>query len=217
MEVQISGIHIEQNHEAVIISSERPLAVLSSAIVGGGLTITHSIVNYRVNKEYFNNNPAYDLEAYAHRQSLPNPFVGLMTAAWVHKAQRVFLQESGLTVGVSGTAGLSNATSAGVSLPFAYQSGTINLILLVDGNLSQAAMVNAVITATEAKVDFLRTINARTTQGDLATGTSTDSVAIACTGRGECLPYAGPATVVGWLIGRCVRDVLGKLWDDKDS
>lgn len=31
------------------------------------------------------------------------------------------------------------------------------------------------------------------------------SSAIASTGRRMMLPYAGPVTHVGWLIGRCVR------------
>ena len=37
---------------------------------------------------------------------------------------------------------------------------------------------------------------------------STDAVVVACTGRGKPLFYAGPATTVGWLIGRCVRKGL---------
>jgi adenosylcobinamide amidohydrolase len=34
-----------------------------------------------------------------------------------------------------------------------------------------------------------------------------------CTGRGPVLPYAGPATPVGWLIGRCVRQALKEALD----
>jgi adenosylcobinamide amidohydrolase len=41
-----------------------------------------------------------------------------------------------------------------------------------------------------------------------ATGTSTDAVVVACTGRGDILPYAGPVTPVGWLIGRGMRAAL---------
>jgi adenosylcobinamide amidohydrolase len=31
---------------------------------------------------------------------------------------------------------------------------------------------------------------------------------VASTGRGTPLTYAGPVTLVGWLIGRCVRTAL---------
>jgi adenosylcobinamide amidohydrolase len=82
--------------------------------------------------------------------------------------------------------------------------------LLVDGCLSQAAMVNAVITATEAKCDVLRQSGLRTADGDPATGTSTDSIVVAHTGRGARLEYAGPATPVGWLAARAVRAAFGE-------
>ncbi|MFP3423151.1 adenosylcobinamide amidohydrolase, partial [Bacillus sp. SIMBA_161] len=37
--------------------------------------------------------------------------------------------------------------------------------------------------------------------GTIATGTSTDSCLVAATQQGETLPYAGPITEVGKLIG----------------
>jgi len=60
------------------------------------------------------------------------------------------------------------------------------------------------------KVNLLLGRGARTSEGCLATGMSTDAVVVACTGRGDSLPYAGPATPVGWLIGRSVRQALGE-------
>jgi len=38
----------------------------------------------------------------------------------------------------------------------------------------------------------------------MATGTTTDAIVIACTGRGRLLPYAGAATDLGFLVGRTV-------------
>jgi adenosylcobinamide amidohydrolase len=69
-------------------------------------------------------------------------------------------------------------------------------------------MVNAVMTATEVKAQVLLERDVRTPDGYAATGTSTDAVVVACTERGEVLPYAGPMTTVGWLIGRGVRSAL---------
>ena len=107
------------------------------------------------------------------------------------------------------TAGISNATTPGLSAPATPGPGTINTILLIDACLTPAAMVNAVITATEVKTQVLMARGARTPEGYTATGTSTDAVAVASTGRGTPLPYAGPVTLLGWLIGRCVRSALG--------
>lgn len=85
--------------------------------------------------------------------------------------------------------------------------------MLIDGKMTRAAMVNAVITATEAKVALLTERNMRTAEGFHATGTSTDSIVIACTNRGEPIPYVGPATRVGFLIGKCVRESLSLALD----
>ena len=54
------------------------------------------------------------------------------------------------------TGGVSNAVASGEG---GSSGGTINITLLVDANLSDAAMVNAVIVATEAKTLALRDLN----------------------------------------------------------
>jgi len=51
----------------------------------------------------------------------------------------------------------------------------------------------------------------RTAQGQPASGTSTDSVVIAATGRGPALSYAGPATTVGWLAARTTRQAIEQI------
>ena len=105
------------------------------------------------------------------------------------------------------TAGVSKACSAG-SLATVSESitapGTINIVVLIDGNLTEAAMINAIITATEAKTRALFQVGIRLPDGAVATGTTTDAIVIACTGRGKPIPYAGAATDLGFLVGRTV-------------
>lgn len=84
------------------------------------------------------------------------------------------------------------------------KAGTINIILLVAGNLTRGAMVNAVMTATEAKARALFDLKVRCPDGQLATGTTSDAIVIACTGRGAPHHYAGTATHLGAMIGRTV-------------
>jgi iron complex transport system ATP-binding protein len=69
-------------------------------------------------------------------------------------------------------------------------------------------MVNAVISATEVKTQLVLERGLRTPEGHPASGTSSDAVVIACTQRGDAFSYAGPATRVGWLIGRSLRLAL---------
>ena len=56
-----------------------------------------------------------------------------------------------IRVAVVATVGLSNATAAGLSPAAVCAPSTINIIVVVDAELEPGALVNAVITATEAK------------------------------------------------------------------
>ena len=202
------GISASLDDEALILRSASPLDVLSSAVVDGGFARADVIINRHVSKYYDHPDPAAELTAFARRQGVSGPFVGLMTAVYMKNTRVVTLTEGDGHLTLVMTAGFSNATSAGLSPSVTLRPGTINLILLIDAWLTPAAMVNAVITATEAKTHTLRTWGLQTPDGLPATGTSTDSVVVACTGRGPSLPYAGPATPVGHLIGRAVRQGL---------
>ena len=159
-----------------------------------------------------------ELTEFAERQGIREPFAGLMTAALMERAQCVSLRpetgrdvsrrEPGMTVCCIATAGLSNTSAPGLTPPAEDAPGTSNLVLLIDGRLTEAAMVNAVITVTEAKTAVLMERETRTPEGYRATGTATDAVVGGCTGREPAIAFAGPVTQVGFLIGRCVREAL---------
>lgn len=208
MNIPIQGISILQNDEVVHIQSESPLITLSSAIVGGGYNTTHHIINAYVDKNFHVDNPQAWLHDLAKNININETFIGLLTAVKLHKVRIATFQAEGLTVSAVVTAGVGNATNAGITPPFSYQPGTINTILLLDANLTHAAMLNAVITATEAKTAILQEKSIRTPENEIATGTSTDTVTIACTGNGILQSYAGSVTTIGWLIARSVRQAL---------
>jgi iron complex transport system ATP-binding protein len=208
MELDFDGVTASHTDQALILQGERPLEILASAISGGGLTRARWIINRHVDKDYDHPDPARDLQDFAQSQGIDEPFVGLLTAVYMRKARAVTLHRAGLTVAALVTAGISNATAVGLSRPVILRPGTINVVLLIDACLTPAAMVNAVITATEAKTDVLLSSGVCTPDGRPATGTSTDAVVVACTGWGGPLPYAGPATPVGWLVGQGVRQAL---------
>jgi adenosylcobinamide hydrolase len=208
MNIPIKDISLSQTDAVIHIASTLPLTTLSSAIVGGGYASAHHILNIHVDKDFRSDNPQEWIRLLANDMDIHEPFVGLLTAVNLSKARVTFLESAGLGVAALITAGVKNATFAGVSLPFSPQPGTINIILLLDAHLTCAAMLNAVITATEVKTALLREKNILTPDGDLATGTSTDTVTIACTGKGALQQYAGPATTIGWLIARAVRQAL---------
>lgn len=201
----IDGVEISCNDTFLHIQSAEPLRVLGSAVVGGDLWRARHILNMHVPKTYTNPHPEEDLFALARRIGIEEPFVGLMTAACLRDKEVVVEQAGGLSVVAIITIGLGNLTSVGRSLPALWALGTINTILLLDAHLERSAQVGALVTATEAKTLALFEEGLLTPEGYPATGTSTDAIVVACTGRGRFLRYAGPVTMVGWLIGRAVR------------
>jgi len=202
------GVVLTRTAEVLVVHSQQPLTVLSSAAVGGGIVRVRYLLNRHVHHDYNCMNPAADLVAFARRQGIREAFVGQMTAVSLQKARVVTRRAEPLTVAAVVTAGISNATTPGLSAPVPPGPGTINMILLIDACLTPAAMVHAVITATEVKTQVLMARGVRTPEGYAATGTSTDAIAVASTARGTPVAYAGPVTPVGWLIGCCVRTAL---------
>jgi adenosylcobinamide amidohydrolase len=143
--------------------------------------------------------------------------VAIMTAAKMKNVEVVNLQLEDLTLTTFVTAGAYFAATAGdevASKQTAFPTthwGTINIIILIDANLEESCMVNAVVTATEAKAAALRELDVRSRfSGEVATGTVTDSVVIACTKQGPEIQYAGTGTIIGELIGKTVKKAVKK-------
>jgi iron complex transport system ATP-binding protein len=208
--IPIPGITLTRTQQVIHLQSDAPLTVLSSAVVGGDLATTRHILNMHVHDNYNNDTPATDLTALANSLGINEPFVGLMTAAKLERAQVVCKEEAGVTVAAILTVGLTLPTAAGVteSAVQLNQPGTINTILVINANLTPAARANAIITATEAKTLALIEAGVRTPEGGLATGTGTDSIVITTTQRGPLCEYAGPVAPVGALLARAVRTAM---------
>lgn len=218
----LPGVSVAIGPRLVRVHSDRPLRVLSSAPVGGGAATTRDILNIHVS-DHYDGTPDEDVAAVAAGLGAGDDAIGLLTAAYTEFARCAVESRDGLTVAAVVSVGLSNTSSAGVTPPWtafggepaAPRPGTINVILLVDGALTPAAMVNAVITVTEAKTMTLAEWDVKTPDGDAASGTSTDTVVVACTGRGDEMGYAGPATPVGWLAARAVRAAMRRICEEK--
>ncbi|NDJ77221.1 MAG: adenosylcobinamide amidohydrolase [Chloroflexi bacterium] len=90
------------------------------------------------------------------------------------------------------------------------EHGTINTMLLISQEVTRGAMVQAVITATEAKTAALQELSAPSRYSDgLATGTGTDQIGLAARlGTPHPLTDAGKHSKLGELIGRAVHDAV---------
>ncbi|HEX2440996.1 MAG TPA: adenosylcobinamide amidohydrolase [Methylomirabilota bacterium] len=206
----IEGVEIEVGPEAVVVRASLRLTVLSSAVAGGGLTTARSIVNLHVPKHCPWEDAGLRLDAFAARRALPAPWVGLLTAAWTEKAQVASESAAGITALAVVTVGLGNPVAAGLSAAAPPAPGTINTVVVVDAVVEPAALVNLVMTATEVKSLVLAEAGLRCPDGQPATGTSTDAVVVAATGRGGRARFGGPISEAGWVVARAARTALAE-------
>ncbi|MFA3875504.1 adenosylcobinamide amidohydrolase [Streptomyces sp. MMCC 100] len=175
--------------------------MVSSAVLGGGLAERAWVLNAQVAHGYRRTDPARHLAGLARAAGARGPGVGLMTAADVsaHGRARDGGAEAVATAGVSvrGWAAGPEEGAAGVAPP-----GTINIVAALPVALSDAALVNAVMTATEAKVQAL--LDA----GLDCSGTPTDAVCVAARTPGdgaEVHAFAGPRSEWGARLARAVH------------
>ncbi|NJP49661.1 adenosylcobinamide amidohydrolase [Streptomyces sp. SBST2-5] len=172
----------------------------SSAVLGGGIGERAWVLNAQVPHGYRRTDPHRHLASLAAAAGLPGPGVGLMTAADVtaYGHARDSGAEALVTSGIEVRGWAAAPDPAGEP----HGPGTINIVAAVPAPLTDAALVNAVATATEAKVQAL--LDA----GLDCSGTPTDAVCVAArtpSPGDEPCAFAGPRSLWGARLARAVH------------
>jgi adenosylcobinamide amidohydrolase len=204
----IPGVELTVGRDAVVVAAAAPLTALSSAVVGGGLGPARTIVNLHVGSEFEWDAAAPALERFATAGGLARPWVGLFTAAWTERAEVTAESAGGVAALVVVTVGLSHPVAAGHTPAAPAPAGTINTIVVVDAAAEPAALVNLALTVTEVKTAVLAEAGLQSRDGRPASGTSTDAVVVAVTGRGAAVRFGGPVSHAGWLVARATRAAI---------
>lgn len=218
LNIPLEGIAARIEKGTLVIESKEPLRALSTATLNGGLHEARTIIDRRITHM-----PEMDtdvsvrklLEDTAKDLNLPEPVVGLTTGVDVQNVEVATEQEQGTAVSALVTAGIKYPVAAGDAVLAKWRAlGTVNIVLLIDGNLTEACMVDAVKTAIEAKTVAFRELDIRShVSGELASGTIADGIVVACTGKKEIIKFAGTATVLGELIGKSLRKAIKEaIW-----
>lgn len=176
---------------------------ISSAPLGGGIGPVSWVLNAQVVAGYARMDPV------EHLRSLgpgAGPGVGMMTAAHVP----AFVATADEGVEVVATVGLRVPTWAaappGAPDPELHpergrrpEVGTINIIAVLPVAMSDAALVNTVMTVTEAKSQAL------TETGFPGTGTASDAVSVVVRENGTAEPFGGPRSTWGARLARATH------------
>jgi len=194
-----------------------PLLTLSSAPYGGGWGERHWVLAAQVASGYSRTDPAAHLAALAHELELTGPGIGMLTAVDVRLVTTS--REDGVavaaTVGVThpawaaadtgttapaiGEAGGTGSRTTAPATGAASAAGTVNIVAVLSRRLSGAALVNAVMTVTEAKSQALWEA------GFAGTGTPSDAVAVLCPRSGPAETFAGPRSRWGSRLARAAH------------
>ena len=171
-------------HDVLVINGR--FEALSTGVSGGRRRV-HYILNIEVPHGFPHADPEGYIDSVARTLHLDGDCVALLTAVEMRNVQ--IAEEDPVTVFT--TAGVTHSSSV----------GTINLIIVSSRELSEGAMANAIITATEAKTSALFDM------GFKFTGTETDAVVVAYERKSgeETVQYAGPSTEFGRKVTRLVR------------
>ncbi len=213
IELMGNSVKLISDGNVLALVSDRPFSTVSSAIYNGGCRKTKTVLNVQVPEGYgdlqLHQSPEVLVLDSAKKLGLTDDCVAIITAAVVENFSLVTKSDGDVTVSVITTAGCSHAESAGEEIRVKQIEGTINIIILVDGNPVESCLVSALATATEAKTAALRELDIRSRYtGDEATGTITDSIVVAATNRGPVINYGGPASKLGLLVGFCTRKAV---------
>ncbi|MFH0518592.1 adenosylcobinamide amidohydrolase [Streptomyces sp. M41] len=178
--------------------------MISSAVLGGGIGERTWVMNAQVPHGYCRSDPERHIAALAQDAGAHGSGVGLMTAADVQAYGHA--SDGGVeavaTAGL-GVRGWAASPSVGTAVP--PTPGTVNIIAALPVALTDAALVNAVATATEAKVQALLD------QGYDCSGTPTDAVCIAArlpSPSQDPHAFAGPRSLWGARLARAVHEAV---------
>ena len=183
---------------------------ISSAMLGGGIGPVSWVVNAQVPGDYARTDPIDHLGEMAVAHRLSGRGVGMLTAAAVSRT--VTCCDSDVTA--SATVGLRVPTWAAAPAEMRDPElapivpGTINITVDVPVAFTDAALVNAVMTVTEAKSQALFEA------GYPATGTASDAVVVVARREGMSEVFAGPRSEWGGAVARAVHTAVRRGADD---
>lgn len=141
--------------------------------------------------------------------------VALLTSRDIRAFETAEATVDGHTAFCVATVGLSNGERVGTRLDRSGKDwGTINLTVHVNTPLSDAALLETLSLATQARTAAIIDTGYEIATG-IVTGTGTDCVAVAAP-AGDT-PFAGMHTPLGHAVGRAVYDAVrqgGQVWMD---
>lgn len=223
-----------QNRSLIVVPPSKDWRVLSTGNFNGGFMSSPSAV---FNTTSLGGQAEYSMmgqprevlgrysEACAKLIDLdPSSSVGLGTAAHMDNAAMGSAEAGGTEVSAVITGGIrGNGGRAGDPANYdemertVNKNGTIVIILMIDADLSDSALIGAMMTATEAKSRTLLKLMGKSLYSNgIATGSGTDQAAVLCNkGSVNKIERYSNGSGLAQAIRECVEKTLTKALDDQ--
>lgn len=214
--------NVIKKDNSIIINLKNKNNVLISSWLNGGLCHNMTnVVNMSTDEKDYDDLTDGDFENFQKNKFLklglnPEKTTGLLTSACMDNCVISVKKYEKLKVTSIVTAGADkNAVKAGDPASFyEYNNnyfnhfGTINIIILIDANLHDGALVTASITATEAKTSVLQDLKIESQYSShIATGTGTDGICIISNKDSQNhIENAGKHSKLGELIATSIQE-----------
>jgi adenosylcobinamide amidohydrolase len=189
----------------------QPMRVLSWAPIGAGYRVTASVLWREVRNADLSLD--FDAESWFAQEMTRFPgAVGMMTSRDIGTYQEARSEVEGIAAHALATVGLTNGEAVGHRRDWGPRDfGTINILVATTAPLTEAAQLEALSIAVQARTAAVIAAGVDGPTGRV-TGTGTDCLALACP-IGD-MPYAGLHTAVGEAIGAATRAAVAKGAED---
>lgn len=203
-----SSYKIIQTDEYIHVQFDRPLRTLSNSVTGAGIQWLKHFCHFHVAEQDQDSHPEGALQQWMGKYSIPHEqAAGVMTAANFEDMVMVTDEIENTQMMAIVTIGAGNDDD----IKKIQTLGSINIMLFIDAHLTDGALVDGYMAATEAKVKALQELQMVDSQ---TARKSSDTLLLALTQRGEKFPHVGSGTKVGegirQIVYRAIKEAICK-------
>ncbi len=196
----IDDAKIIKNNDTFIIQRNKEFLVFGNSICKNGFFKVKAIMNHSINSKILNQ------KEYS-QKLLKNKGIYDPAVVMITNSEQCTVKTLDYVTAVVST-DISDLYGAGELILDKHENtGSINIILLINKNLSYDLLIKSYSWAIESKVAALWDLDLRSYEDDLATGNILDSLVVACTGKSE--EYFDEIELRR-LVGGCVRGAVKK-------
>ncbi|MDF1496512.1 MAG: adenosylcobinamide amidohydrolase [Patescibacteria group bacterium] len=213
--------HVKNTSHYTALYFSKPVSCLSWAPIGGG---RRNGIRYVINRTLPKDNirTILDLQADAKQfiaergMQLPKTIAMLTTASQTFLGRAIVRSNKGLLISTYCTVGLGNAVAPGEHAAYdeeagqiPVQSGTINIIITINRNLTENAALELMHTVAMAKASVMVDLGIVNRSGKIKLATGTDCQAICWDPNHKTtLQFAGLHTRLAELVSNSIREAM---------